>query len=139
MDPTLLAALLLVCVLLLSLIAAGYVAAPLVGGERRAARRAEALVRELLSPSEYAQLERWGYLEVVSRARPGRVYRVRASRAPVVVVENGTPVARLCLQPVRTIAVQEMVLVHKVLLEAAEDDYWRRANRVWSRQAPDVA
>lgn len=131
MHPALLAGLLVVGIVLLMLIAAGCVPALLGGSNGHAARRAEALVRELLSSSEYAQLEREGYLEVASRVRPDRVYRIRAGNAPVVVVEHGRPIARLCLQPVRPIAAQEMVVVHKVLLEAAEEDYWRRANLVW--------
>ena len=44
--------------------------------EEQAEERAEALLRELLSEEEYRQLGQLGYLEVRSRAQPGRRYRI---------------------------------------------------------------
>jgi hypothetical protein len=37
---------------------------------------------------------------------------------------------RLCLQPACSVAEREHVLVHKLLLEGAEREYWQRANRL---------
>jgi hypothetical protein len=127
-DPAALAAVLVVVIVIASLTAVGYVPDPITGGRRRAARRADALMRELLTPDEYARLQRQGYLDVPSGACAGRVYRVPAGLAPVVVVDNGVALARLCLRPVCSLPPDEVVLVRKVLLEAAEGDFWRRAN-----------
>jgi hypothetical protein len=97
---------------------------------RRAAHRAEALVQRILSQSERAQLQRDGFLEVPSPGVVGRRYRIPRRGAPVAVLEPDGRILYLCLQPEAAIAEQELVVVHKLLLEGAEDDYWRRANRV---------
>ena len=128
MGPAALVGLLLIGIVLVVLMGTGCLSLPLLGAERRAALRAEALLREMLSPTEYAQLELHGYLEVPSRCRPGRVYRVPGGRGLVTVIDDDVAVARLCLQPVQPIPRKELVLAHKVLLEAAEEDYWRQAN-----------
>jgi hypothetical protein len=98
---------------------------------RREVRRcAEALVRRVLSESEYAELRREGFLRVPSRARPGRTYRIPAGGSPVAALEPDGRVVYLCLQPAEPIPREELVVVQKLLLEGAEEDYWRRANRV---------
>lgn len=98
---------------------------------RRVARRAEALVRRVLTPEESAQLQRDGFLEVRSSRVEGRRYRVpRRGGAPVAVLEPDGRVLYLCLQPATPVAEPELVLLHKLMLEGAEDEYWRRANRV---------
>ena len=93
-------------------------------------RRADALVEGVLSPDELAQLRRDGFLEVRSRSRPGRTYRIPSGGSPVAALEPDGRVVYLCLQPAEPIPRQELVVVQKLLLEGAEDDYWRRANRV---------
>jgi hypothetical protein len=108
---------------------------------RRAEERAEALARHLLTPAELQQLEARGYLDVPSGLIAGRVYRVPASPGLVTVLEGGEPVMRLCLQPTRKLPAREQILVHKLLLEGAEDDYWQRANRIsrgWWRAVSDA-
>jgi hypothetical protein len=94
------------------------------------ARRAEALVQRVLSEAEQAQLRRDGFLEVPSRSVSGRRYRIPHGGAPVAVLEPDGRVLYLCLQPATPVATQELVIVHKLLLEGAEADYWQRANRV---------
>jgi hypothetical protein len=101
--------------------------------ERRAMqadRRADLLVRELLTGGELSDLERSGYLEVPSRIVPGRIYRVPEFRGSVRVVDGGSPAGGLCLQPTDEIPPRELVLLHKLMLEGAEADYLRIANRV---------
>ena len=103
---------------------------------QKAERRAALLVRQLLTPAELNQLEACGYLEVPSRITAERVYRIPASPGLVTVVDSGSPAMRLCLQPSRSLPSQEHVLLHKLLLEGAEDEYWQRAYRMssgWSR------
>jgi len=89
------------------------------------------MVARLLSEGERAQLQRDGFLEVRSGSVKGRRYRIsRRGGAPVAVLEPDGRVLYLCLQPATPVAEQEVVLLHKLMLEGAEDDYWRRANRV---------
>jgi hypothetical protein len=97
---------------------------------RHAARRADALVRRVLSDAEQAELHKQGFLELASQTVPGRKYRIPAGDAPVASLEPDGRVVYLCLQPVRPIPRKELVLVHKLLLEADEAGYWQRANRV---------
>jgi len=97
---------------------------------RAAARRAEALLRRCLSEAEQAQLRRDGFLEICSPSVGGRRYRIPRRGSPVAVLEPSGRVLYLCLQPETPVAPDELVLVHKLLLEGAEADYWQRANRV---------
>lgn len=99
----------------------------------RAAQRADRLVRTLLTPAELRQLDEEGHLDVPSRSTPGRIYRIPARPDLLTVLDAGKPVAWLCLRPARAIPEREHVIVHKLLLEAAEADYWRRANCVSAR------
>jgi hypothetical protein len=94
----------------------------------RANGRADMLVREFLTPDELGQLQLYGFLTVPSGSTPGRVYRIPAWPGFVTVVDAGKPVIRLCLQPACSVPEREHVLVHKLLLEGAEREYWQRAN-----------
>ena len=105
----------------------------LLGWLRRrytANRRATALARRLLSDEEQAQLRREGFLEVRSQEVSGRTYRIPRRGSPVAVLEPDGHVKYLCLQPETPVAEPELVVVHKLLLECAERDYWQKANRV---------
>jgi hypothetical protein len=99
-------------------------------------RRAVMLVRELLSPNELDQLRRDGYLTVPSRSTPGREYRIPERPGVVTVVDGGEPGVRLCLQPAHSLPEREHVIVHKLLLEGAEQEYWRRATRLNGQRWP---
>ncbi len=98
--------------------------------ERQASRRAEALVRHVLSDREYAQLRRDGFIEVRSRRTPGRAYRIPAGGSPAAALEPDGRVVYLCLQPAQPVPRQELLVIQKLLLEGDEDEFWRRANRV---------
>jgi hypothetical protein len=93
-------------------------------------RRAEALVRHVLSEAEQAQLRREGFVEVHSHEVSGRTYRIPRRGSPVAVLEPDGHVKYLCLQPETPVAFPELVLVHKLMLEGAVADYWRKANRI---------
>jgi hypothetical protein len=97
---------------------------------REVAARAEALVKRVLSDAERAQLRRDGFLEVPSPSVTGRRYRIPRRGSPVAVLEPTGNVVYLCLQPETPVAEQELLVVHKLMLEGAEDEYWQRANRV---------
>lgn len=96
---------------------------------RAAQERAEALLKELLTPEEYGSLRQRGYLEVPSPSRPQRTYRIPRHQGQVKVIEHGTPVMALCVQPVDPIPEGDIVLMHKLMIEANEDEYLRIANR----------
>ncbi|HEY2593399.1 MAG TPA: hypothetical protein VGK33_05840 [Chloroflexota bacterium] len=98
--------------------------------KRTANRQAEALVRHVLSQDEQAQLRRDGFLEVPSQEVSGRTYRIPRRGSPVAVLEPDGHVKYLCLQPETPVAGPELMVVHKLMLEGAEGDYWEKANRV---------
>ena len=68
---------------------------PLGGGRRsdwrEAQERAEQMLRDVLAEDEYRQLCRRGYLEVPSRSRPRRIYRIPRHQGQVKVYEGGVP------------------------------------------------
>jgi len=97
---------------------------------QRAGRRAEALLRDLLTPTEYARLTTRGYLEVRSPSYPGRVYRVPRDGGIVVVYQNGRAVGGLCVHAVEPIPVPDTVAMHKLMIEGAEATYLQRANHL---------
>ena len=97
--------------------------------EERAEERAEALLRELLSAEEYRQLGQLGYLEVRSRAQPGRRYRIPRHWGLVQVLEDAVPIALLCVKSTEPVPAADGVLMHKLMIEGNEEDYLRIANR----------
>jgi hypothetical protein len=109
-------------------------------GHRRAQRRAQQLVRDILTPKELEQLALHGHLEVASRLYSGRVYRIPETPGIVRVSEYDVPMGRLCLVPARNVPDAELIVIHKLLLEGDETEYLARANYLWPRppQARDA-
>ncbi|HEY1294788.1 MAG TPA: hypothetical protein VGJ60_17045 [Chloroflexota bacterium] len=101
------------------------------GADRQAVVRAEAVLRAHLSEPELNQLQRSGILHVASPSHAGRVYQVRANSGRVTVLNNGSPELELCIRPREFLPGREHVLAHKLMIEAAEDEYTRQANVVW--------
>ncbi len=94
-----------------------------------AERTAEALLRHLLTSEQYRALCVSGYLEVRSPLYPDRVYRVPRGPGQVLVVERGVVKERLCVQPTsNTLPEADVVLMHKLLIEADERMYLSTAN-----------
>ncbi|QBD79771.1 hypothetical protein EPA93_28850 [Ktedonosporobacter rubrisoli] len=102
---------------------------PCLKGWSRAERRATDLLRDTLTPEQFRQLSWRGYLEIPSPTAPQRIYRVPRSRGYVQVVENGHAVMRLCLQPVEYLPDADMVVLHKLMIEANEETYLQKANK----------
>ncbi len=94
-----------------------------------AEHRARALLREMLSPAEYQQLSRCGYLEVKSAAYEHRVYRIPGAGGLVKVFDRGCAVMELCLQPAEPLPDGDVIVLHKLMIEANEQEYLQRANR----------
>ena len=94
-----------------------------------AERTAEALLRHLLTNEQYRSLCVSGYLEVRSPLYVDRVYRVPRGPGQVLVVERGVVKERLCVQPTyNTLPEADVVLMHKLLIEADERMYLSTAN-----------
>jgi hypothetical protein len=94
-----------------------------------AERRAETLLRDMLAPEEYRRLLTTGFLEIASPTRPDRVYRIPRGPGQVLVEEHGRVLERLCLQPeVAGLPEADVVLMHKLLIEADEERYLATAN-----------
>ena len=102
---------------------------PYLKGLSRSERRAVDLLRDILTPEQLRQLLWRGYLEVPSPTKPLRVYRVPRVNGYVQVVENGRAIMRLCLQPVECLPDADVVVLHKLMIEANEETYLQKANK----------
>ena len=102
---------------------------PYFKGWSRSERRALDLLRDILTPEQMRQLLWRGYLEVPSPTEPQRIYRVPRAKGYVQVVENGRAIMRLCLQPVECLPDADVVVLHKLMIEANEEMYLQRANK----------
>jgi hypothetical protein len=94
-----------------------------------AERRATNLLREILSPEEFRQLNWMGYVDVPSPSDRNRTYRVPRTRGYVQVIEGGRAIMRLCLQPTERIPDADVVLLHKLMIQANEAKYLEQANK----------
>ncbi len=94
-----------------------------------AADQAEALLRDVLDADEYEQLTTSAFVDVKSPADPDRIYRIPAYGGQVRVYERGAPVRNLCIQPVDPLPSADVVAIHKLMIQAAEQDYLARARR----------
>jgi hypothetical protein len=102
---------------------------PYLKGWSRAERRAADLLRDTLTPEQCRQLVWRGYLEVPSPTEPQRVYRVPRTKGYVQVIENGRAVMRLCVQPIEYLPDADLVVLHKLMIEANEETYLQKANK----------
>ena len=90
--------------------------------------RAKALLREILSETQYQQLMKCGYLEVISPTIDERIYRIPGSGGLVKVFERGCPVMELCLQPAEPLPDGDVIVMHKLMIEGNEEEYLSKAN-----------
>ena len=102
---------------------------PYFKGWSRAERRAADLLRDALTPEQFRQLVGRGYLEIPSPTEPQRGYRVPRTRGYIQVIENGRAVMRLCVQPVECLPDADVVVLHKLMIEANEENYLQKANK----------
>jgi hypothetical protein len=94
-----------------------------------AQQRAESLLRELLTEAEWRQLCSAGFLDVRSPSRPERTYRIPRGPDQVLVLERGRVTERLCVQPMELgLPEADIVVTHKLLIQADEETYLRTAN-----------
>lgn len=102
---------------------------PYIKGWSRAERRAADLLRDMLTPEQFRQLLWRGYLEIPSPSQPRRTYRVPRNKGYVQVIENGHAIMRLCLQPAEYLPDADVVVLHKLMIEANEETYLQKANK----------
>ena len=100
-----------------------------LGEQGEAESRSQALLSELLSEQQYRQVLTSGYLEVPSPSREDRVYRVPSTVGMVTVYEHGCAIMRLCLQSTEPLPMADVVVMHKLLIEANEQEYLHQANQ----------
>lgn len=96
----------------------------------RAEHKARELLKATLTPAEYRSLEDRGFLEVHSPSKPGRLYRIPYGPGRVTVYEDGRFAMSLCLQPTSWLPCGDVVLMHKLHIEANEEIYLNTANRL---------
>jgi len=90
--------------------------------------RAKILLREMLSEAQYQQLLKFGYLEVISPTYDNRIYRIPGAGGLVKVYERGNAIMELCLQPAEPLPDGDVVVMHKLMIEANEQEYLQKAN-----------
>jgi hypothetical protein len=90
--------------------------------------RAKVLLREMLSEAQYQQVLKFGYLEVNSPSIEHRVYRIPGAGGLVKVYERGCAIMELCLQPTEPLPDADVVVMHKLMIEANEQEYLQKAN-----------
>ena len=90
--------------------------------------RAKVLLREMLSENQYQQLIKFGYLEIPSPTFNNRIYRIPGSGGLVKVFERGCAVMELCLQPAEPLPDGDVIVMHKLMIEANEQEYLQKAN-----------
>jgi hypothetical protein len=95
-----------------------------------AERRARQLLRDVLTEEQYRHLFRWGYLDLPSPSHPQRFYRVPRAYGRVHLIENERLQASLCLQPLEWVPEADFVVIHKLMIEADEETYLLKANRI---------
>jgi hypothetical protein len=91
--------------------------------------RAEELLRSTLTPEQYRQLTRLGYIDIPSPRDQERTYRVPRGPGLVRVIEKGRQTASLCLHPLEWVPDADIVVMHKIMIEADEETYLQKANR----------
>jgi hypothetical protein len=86
------------------------------------------LLHSVLTSEQYGQLMRNGYLDIPSPRDPGCIYRVPRTQGLVRVIEQGRHKANLCLQPLETVTDADVVVMHKLMIEADEETFLQTAN-----------
>lgn len=103
-----------------------------MGVTLEADRRATALLKGWLSPSQSTEFERKGSFEVRGCAS-GRRYRICHGRQGNVLEldDGGNRVAALCFLPEGRLATADVMLSQKIMLETDELNVLRIANRLY--------
>ena len=125
------------------ILALGELIAHSSSGRPEAKRRAGELLRAVLTPDQYGHLMQRGHIDIASPSDPERIYRVPKGSGRVQVREKGKLTMWLCLQPLERVPEADLLVMHKLMIEADEETYLRKANRFsptfWEmRERPDL-
>jgi hypothetical protein len=85
--------------------------------------RVDDLLQAVLDEEEYGMLAARGHLDVVSPANAARIYRIPRYGGLVTVYEQDKAVLDLCLQPERPLPSGDVVVLHKLMIQANESEY----------------
>jgi hypothetical protein len=88
-----------------------------------------ALLKSILNEGEYEQLTQWGYLDIGSPSNPQRIYRIRRNGGLVSVYEDGKAIQEVCVQPVDPLPRDDVVVLHKLMIQGNEQEYLAKANQ----------
>ena len=92
--------------------------------------RSGVLLRDLLDERELQQLAQDGYLDIASPNYADRVYRIPGCAGWVCVYEKGQALVNLCVQPVEPLPINDVIALHKLMIEGNEPGYLARANQI---------
>ena len=92
--------------------------------------RSAALLRDLLDEREMEQLTQDGYLDIPSPNYENRVYRIPCCAGWVCVYEMGQARMHLCVQPADPLPNNDVIALHKLMIEGNEQGYLARANEI---------
>lgn len=92
--------------------------------------RSAELLRDVLDERELQQLAQHGYVDVASPSREGRVYRIPRDAGRVRVFDDGRARVELCIQPVTPLPANDVIALHKLMIEGNEQGYLARANEI---------
>ncbi|MGH2502747.1 MAG: hypothetical protein ACRDID_09565, partial [Ktedonobacterales bacterium] len=95
-----------------------------------AEERCKALLHELLNEREYQQLMQRGYVEVASPSRASRVYRIPSFDGRVCMYEHGRPLVELCVRPEVALPRNDVIVLHKLMIQGNEQGYLAQANKI---------
>ncbi|HEY7833986.1 MAG TPA: hypothetical protein VIG30_10485 [Ktedonobacterales bacterium] len=101
-------------------------------------QRVDALLRDVLEASEYHTLMTRGYVDVASSEHADFIYRIPRYGGMVTRYEHGRATIDLCVQPVDPLPGGDIVVLHKLLLQASELDYVATARKYPSRYYGDT-
>jgi hypothetical protein len=94
-----------------------------------AQERSTLLLKEVLEQHEYEQLTQRGYLDISSPSNPQRIYRIRRNGGLVSVYEQGKAIQEVCVQSTEPLPRDDVVVLHKLMIQANEQEYLARANQ----------
>lgn len=95
---------------------------------KAANQRAEALLAKFVTAEEWQALQSTGYLSVPSPSHPGRVYHIPRRPGLIRVYQSDRPVFQLCVHPRKRLPSADLILLHKLMIEADERRYLGIAN-----------
>lgn len=101
-------------------------------------QRVDEMLRDVLDEAEYHTLMTRDYLDVASSENAGYIYRIPRFGGMVTRYEYGRATIDLCVQPVDPLPGGDVVVLHKLMIQANEFDYVATARLYPSRYRGDA-